>query len=399
MRFDIPRVVITAGVRWTYFEWFLLGLYRLQQKGEIILEIKLEKQPWSSLLFKVSNSYAVRGVNRLRRTREPDSYNMDGYVVGTDGVKQPFTIDSADAPFLFDEAKLKQGWSYFKMQCPVGFAEDGFELAPGVFIPWCDHAHDDPGLALTERGPRREIGSINCYLPQIHPLMIGPRCLAKGTSRKLLEAGYINYLKARSLCKKARIMCYFGNAWGPKPEVHGAVDYDWEADLMGTFAGRVSHPNEKRARLAELIGRAGGDARVITTGFADTGVTEHPELVVPLEDFCTHVAGFEYNANVSGYRLSIPNRFIESFMVGTAIFTDKLHVRWYLPFGPEVVETADMGYLRDGDVDWARVERDMAGLPASNSKAVVDAFESKWAPEVVARYIVDTVLGEEGDVR
>lgn len=397
MRYDIPRVVITAGTRWTYFEWFLLGLYRLQQKGEIVLEVKLENQPCSQLLFKVSNSYAVRCINRLRRTCEPDSYNMDGYMVGPDGVKLPFTIDSADAPFLFDEEKLKQGCVYFKMQCPVDLGGDGFELAPGITIPWCDHAHDDPSLALTERGTRRQIRSFERYLPQIHPLMIGPRCLAKGTSRKLLEKGYSHYLKNRSLRKKSRIMCYFGNSQGPQPECLGAVDYDWEADLMGAFAGRVSHPNEKRAMLAELIGQAGGDARVITNGFADTGVTEHPELVIPLEDFCTHVSGFEYNANVSGYRLSIPNRFIESFMVGTAIFTDRLHVRWYLPFGPEVVETTDMGYLKDNDVDWARVERDMSELPSLDSQTVVDAFESKWAPEIVARYIVDTILGRGGN--
>lgn len=51
------------------------------------------------------------------------------------------------------------------------------------------------------------------------------------------------------------------------------------------------------------------------------------------------------NLNISGYRMSVPNCFIESFMVGTAIMTDELFVKWYKPFDKEVFETIGMSYL------------------------------------------------------
>lgn len=98
--------------------------------------------------------------------------------------------------------------------------------------------------------------------------------------------------------------------------------------------------------------------------------------------------------NVSGYRMSIPNRFIESFMVGTGIVTDKLAVKWYKPFNEEVYETVPMGYLPMNQVDWRKFEFDMNHLPSLDSKKVVEAFEDKWSPMVVAQYIIDTVKGE-----
>ena len=96
---------------------------------------------------------------------------------------------------------------------------------------------------------------------------------------------------------------------------------------------------------------------------------------------------------MSGYRKSIPNRFIESFIVDTAIMTDELSIRWYLPFDDEVRETVEMGYLRDCDVDWAQVERDIRGLrpEADLAARVRDAYERKWSPEAVARYMLDVL--------
>ena len=82
-------------------------------------------------------------------------------------------------------------------------------------------------------------------------------------------------------------------------------------------------------------------------------------------------------------------------MVGTAIITDKCSVRWYLPFDTcEVLETERMGYEMDADVDWSRVLRDLQDVPIADPAAIRAAFERKWRPDVVARYIVDTV-GEQ----
>ena len=35
------KVVITSGYRWKYFQWFLLGLYELQEQGSIDFAFKL----------------------------------------------------------------------------------------------------------------------------------------------------------------------------------------------------------------------------------------------------------------------------------------------------------------------------------------------------------------------
>ena len=91
--------------------------------------------------------------------------------------------------------------------------------------------------------------------------------------------------------------------------------------------------------------------------------------------------------------MSIPNRFIESFMVGTAIITDKLHVKWYQDFDDcEVIETTEMGYLKNDDVDWNRVREDFTNLPETQPDKIIDCFNRKWAPEVVAKYIIEAVL-------
>ncbi|WP_305818610.1 hypothetical protein [Photobacterium leiognathi] len=57
--------------------------------------------------------------------------------------------------------------------------------------------------------------------------------------------------------------------------------------------------------------------------------------------------------------MSIPNRFIDSFISGTAILTDELSVKWYQPFGCEVYETVAIGYKKTDDVDWNKYIKDL----------------------------------------
>ena len=385
-----PKVVITSLGRVNYFEWFLLGLYQLQEAGEISLGFDMPLM--NRLLF----SIPVRGINKLRKIFIPDSYNMDGYILFEDGSRKTFSVDSADAPYLFDEEKLNTCDAYFKVNCPSILDEDSFALTDSIRIPWSDHKHVDNSLKrLTDRGERCFIADLGQYIRKIFPLMQGPRSLSRGMSYALLKGGYSNYLQGRNLRKSKKFMCYFGNAQGPAPEKNVThPDYDWERDIMGYYAEQVSHPNEKRARIAEYLSGIGAeaDARIISTSNADSGIRTNAELIVPLKDFCRYISSFQYNFNVSGYRMSIPSRFIESFMVGTAIVTDKLVVRWYLPFDEcEVFETVKMGYERMEDVDWAQFERDVMSLPETDPAKIVDCFNRKWAPEVVARYIIDTV--------
>ena len=148
-------------------------------------------------------------------------------------------------------------------------------------------------------------------------------------------------------------MCYFGNAKGPvaRKVSQKEFDVDEEAQILGFFGEAIQHPNEKRAKSADIISEIHPkelyDARIINRGNSDNGgMNKDKNLIVPIENFCDHIAQFQYNLNISGYRKSIPNRFIESFISGTGIVTDKLSVKWYKPFDKEVFETVEMGYLK-----------------------------------------------------
>jgi hypothetical protein len=90
--------------------------------------------------------------------------------------------------------------------------------------------------------------------------------------------------------------------------------------------------------------------------------------------------------------MSIPNRFIESFLVGTAIMTDKLAVKWYKPFDKEVIETVEMGYLPKDQVNWTQFKEDILYLPNIKTEDIINEFNKKWEPSVVANYIIHTVL-------
>ena len=78
-------------------------------------------------------------------------------------------------------------------------------------------------------------------------------------------------------------------------------------------------------------------------------------------------------------------------MVGTAIVTDKLHVKWFKPFEEEVIESVEMGYKTMNSVDWDSFEKDLKKLPTTNPSSIVDLYERKWGPVVVAEYIITTV--------
>ena len=389
------RIVITEGYRWTYFEWFILGFYKLQQKGEIELSFRLPVG--SKILASAKNRRIIQLGDILRTLFESDTYNMSGYIDFPDkSERKYFTIDSADAPYLFDSQKLESVDIYFKMQCPKHLNESGFNLTDKIIIPWLDHAHADGSLKkLTARGERKPCRNFKENIHKIKPLMIGPRALSeKGFSFESLAKGYEHYRRYRNETKSKNIMCYFGNSNGPKPEeAVSSPDYDWEADIMGYFGNKINHPNEKRAIIADIVKNIENcDSRIITHGYSDTGIQQNKNLIIPLSEFCKFISQFQYNINISGYRKSIPNRFIESFMVDTAIFTDKLGVRWYQPFGSEeVTETEEMGYLPKKEIDWGKIRNNLLSLPESNPAAVEDSFNKKWEPELVARYILNEV--------
>ena len=389
MKKNIPTVVITSATRWTYFHWFLLGFYELKKKGKINLKFNI------SLKDRLKSNKYIHKLLEKADILKGDSYNLNGYVLYPNNTKKYFCIDSADSPYLFHSEDLEKANCYFKMQCPINLESDYFLLTDEIKIPWLDHLHEeenDKYFVAKKRGGRKICTNFSKNRHKIKPLMIGTRRLGTNIRYSTLKKGYENNIQARNLDKEKRIMCYFGNAKGPKVEKNvKVVDYDNETDIMSFYGNKISHPNEKRAEIAKIIATLGNDcdARVISQINSNIRDGRDKSLVIPLNKFAEYVSKFQYNYNVSGYRLSIPNRFTDSFMVGTGIITDKLSVRWYLPFDEaEVKETVAMGYKKINDIDWKKVKSDLTNMPKSNPQKIVKCFEEKWQPIKVVEYML-----------
>ena len=382
---NVPKVYITSipyNFR-SYYLWLLFGLYELNKRGEIKLSFR--KMTFEDRLIHKSESFREHD-KKFRHffnlQEEPaysySSYCLQGFVIYNHR-KIKFCYDIADSPFSFDINLLHSVDYYFKAQCPKEISSNGFPLTSKVFIPY----HPD---VLT-------------YQSKIHASMIGPRCLCNCSIFKYerMKAAYQIMINDKSSVKDGILMCYFGNARGPIPVIpHDIPDYNSESEIMGYFKEKINHPNEKRAIIAQMISEKGKgyDARIINPGNSDTlnNSLERKDLTIPLNEFCKHISRFQYNLNISGYRNSIPNRFIESFAVGTAILTDKLHIKWYLPFDEEVIESTEMGYLPISEVNWDKVKQDISTLPPVNEQQVLNAYNKKWAPTAFAKYIIHTLI-------
>lgn len=391
------KVKIKSATRWSYFQWFLLGFYWLQDEGQIKVDIDVPLL-WRAGLWN-HNGFLSRCGNHILQSFFGDQPLLLGQAIFDDKVVK-FAIDSSDAPFIYDRQVLDTVDVYFKIQCPNDFHKEGFHLANDVIIPWTDytfaHGNPDEYIGKNPRGKRKDFNDFERYIHKIYPLMIGPRRLAFGNDFYQLRKGYENIIQSRRLTKEKNVMCYFGNAKGPGRSEHvtfNTVDYDWEKDIMGLYP-ELNHPNEKRAVVRDIINELpNSDARIINDGNSDTGTGNHPELVIPLKDFGAYVAQFKYNFNVSGYRMSIPNRFIDSFSVGTSIITDDLKVKWYKPFASEeVIEIGSMGYEPMKHVDWKQVRIKINALPEQHPEAVEALFNKKWRPDVVAKYMINVMM-------
>lgn len=379
-----PTIVITQIGTPTYFQHFILGFYELKKIGEISLRFRCGLSYWISTVLPECDLVGAL-LERFHKKTTDNSYLLRGIVIN-EGSKKKFCIDCADSPYLFDTKSLDEVDIYFKMQCPKTFdIDNGFRLTDNVRIPYSDYRIGS-GVSLLKDN-----------IHKVRPLMVGFRRIARMNSYSALKAGINNYKSNACVNNRKKLMCYFGNALGPKPSV-SVIKPDWnnESDIMGYYKNLLNHPNEKRARAAKIMAEKGDmyDPRIISKQSADQKSSIRNEsIVVPLRDFCGHISNFEYNLNISGYRMSIPNRFIESFIVGTAILTDKLSVKWYLPFEEEVKETVEMGYLPNEAVDWNKFEIDVNELPLVDKKRILELYENKWSPIKVSKYILETTLG------
>lgn len=396
-----PTVVITdlSTERITYYQWFLYGLMLLS-RGGIRLKFDL---PWAQRLYVVNHAerlcFLIAALRALKweffgRVEDRTKGYLRGYVMDSRG-KHYFCIDSSDSPNMFNGELLRDSDTYFKMQCPKELDERGFKIG-NFYIPFFDSEYENPADKGKPSGKRKLCPEVYLYSSKIKPLMTGPRNMGRGCSFRQLDASYKNLLTSRSVGRTGKAMCYFGNSAGPRP-MENVTEPDWdnESSIMGWFGDGMNHPNEKRAKIADIMETLGEgyDARVIHRGNSDTGrlAPQNRDLIIPRKDFSKYVAKFQYNINVSGYRTSIPNRFIESFVCGTAVATDNLHVKWYHPFGEEVVELGEMGYLPDSEVDYEEVRHKLENLRPVSKEYVIAQYERYWAPDKVAEYMIDAV--------
>ena len=389
-----PRLIIEYDRRWAYFQWFVLGFYELKKEG--LIDLSVNTNPLNKISFILDNDIVLKFIRKIYYKLERDSFYFDGYLLDSDERKITFTIDCADTPYMFDYKRLKEKDIYFKIQYPNDIDKKEFSLTKEVTIPWIDSEDVEPKLRkkITNQ-PRKIIEDFHDYTYKIKPLMLGPRELSVGNSYSALKRGYDNFTKAFNSVKTGKCMCYFGSSKGPHPsKTIVNPDFGLEYDLLGYYQGVLCHPNEKRYIVSKILSTDPlNDCRVISIGHADdNNATINHNLVIPLNSFPNHVSKFEYNVNVSGYTLSIPARFIDSFAVGTAIVTDKLHCKWYLPFSKEeVIETVEMGYEPKEAVNWPIFKEDIANLKKSNPKIIKEEFENKWSPISVANYIINTL--------
>lgn len=380
----------------SYFQWFLLGLNELESAGKLKLKYDVTLLDRFALLW--NNSKWISGALRrvIYKINKVPRYNLIGEVE-YNGRRRSFTIDCKDSPFIFAEKLLKDCDAYFKLQCPKSIDKEGFEIMPSVRIPYMDveFGENEGDNAIYSRKVSTEVYRLR---DKIYPGMIGPRRLAWGCRFKAMKKQYLKYVESQSVSKEKKLMAYFGSTDAVKPgNKETNLDLDWEPDMISLLKQyNSSHPNEKRAKAVSLINELGNqyDGRLIHELINGKEVVHH-ENIVPLKDFCDFIAQFNYNLNISGYRMSIPNRFIESFISGTAIITDKLRVKWYKPFGSEVFETVELGYLPNGDVDWEQFKEDIKNLQAVDKDEVLKAYNENWSPTAFARYVVNTTIGIE----
>lgn len=353
-----------------YFEWLVFGLQLLHDAGEI--EFKLQTTA-TTPPFRLHAKAAPAMRRVLPGLMDALSRGSGAILTGsleTGGEKRRFLVDLADSPYMFQVDALLETDVYFKVQCPATLDPRGFPIARDAFVPY----HPD---VLT-------------YQNRIHPAMLGrplSRTLNQRQNARILE----RWQAAGHGVKDVALFAYFGT---DKGLTHGP-----EGVVMQRFGDRVSHPNLKRGRLVEELRRrypTQCDARVLTTEHASRRGPQISDARYP-----ETVGRAWHNINISGFRRSLPFRFVDSFLTGAAVPADELALRWYEPFemGTEVIDLGPMGYEREDAVDWDHVWRVLDALydePLAVRKErqahIAARFERYWHPRAFARYVVQTCM-------
>jgi hypothetical protein len=361
-----------------YFEWLYTGLQLLEQQGKIELrhegsglDLFLRRHP--RLWGKFDQSFPQASMMLF----PVDHFAMAGRVE-MGGRSMRFAYDVTDSPFTYALAHLERSDLYFKTQCPVSFEAEGYPLSSTVRVPY----HPEVLLLQERIRPAMSTGAITSTLDLKRNL-------------KVLETN--RSIPAEK--KRLRIFASFGGDRGPPswkendsfPAPH---NYHNERTIVTRYGEAIQHPNEKRAELVRILRRWGVpdvDGRIWSS--------KDPEIqgdALEWNVYLKTVAASVFNINVSGFRRSLPFRFLDSFQVGCGIATDTIGTRWYQPFDSdlEVVEIGDLGYEAKDSIDWTVVENrlrkiyDAIDLDRNRSDEIRQLFATKWHPRCLATYFV-----------
>ena len=379
-----PKVIISSmPIRNRgYFEWVYTGLQILDQLGEI--ELSHEGSSWDLFLRKHPRVYGKihQHFPELANLAFPvDHFSMFGRVEHGDKTMR-FVYDVTDSPFTYALSQLEICDKYFKTQCPISFETAGYPLSNTINVPY----HPD----------------VLRYQGKIRPAMsTGPITSTFNLKRNLRLLD--EYASVSAETKRLKIFASFGGdkgpaAWKVNDSPPAPHNYHNERSIVSLYGDAIQHPNEKRAKIVRLM-------RMWQVDDVDGRIwnTQDSEIqgdALKWDDYLKTVGASVFNINVSGFRRSLPFRFLDSFQMGCGIATDTIGTRWYEDFDRdiEVIEYGDLGYESRSNTDWQKIESnlrelyDSIDLKDNRSGEIRNMFQQKWHPRKLAEYFVEECM-------
>ena len=364
-----------------YFEWLYTGLQILESEGKI--ELVHEGEASDLFLRKHPRVYGklMQYAPGLADLLSPnDHFSLTGRM-DINGKSCTFAYDVTDSPFTYALAHLEMVDVYFKTQCPISFEPEGYPLSSEIRVPY----HPDVLLFQDKIRPAMSTGPITSTLN-----------LKRNLSVLELNKSYLSEEKT------TRIFASFGGDRGPKPWKRDDFkttphNYMNERSILARYP-EIQHPNEKRAHVVKILRSMHSDS--IDARIWNTGDASIQGDAFEWSDYLRAVGKSVWNINVSGFRRSLPFRFLDSFQVGCGIATDTIGTRWHEPFDHEieVVEFGDLGYETAEKTNWKAIQSrlmeiyDSADLDHAKALEIRELFDQKWHPRRLGEYFVRTCL-------
>lgn len=345
-----------------YFDWLVTGFGLLQEQGKVDLRFNL---PAAKAALK--HRYIRWGAKAIAPSLVNKINGAMWWLEGTidfGGTVSHFVFDVTDHGHAYAEELLPHCHRYFKCQLP-----DAFPHPQQI----CKNIRRNMPQTAVENAHK------------VKPAMLG-RPLSRALDFRKNIAILRDWESKATQKKSTRILAYFGGDNDPE-----------STSRLKDFQGQYQHPNVKRGSLVRYLRQCGAaniDARLVNS--------QDPSLIGPEladdDSYAKTVADAAYNLNISGLSLSLPFRFIDSFMVGTSVMTDSLGIHWYEPFdSEEVIELGLMGYELNDDVNWHAIEARIHELAhsddkndAERSKHILDRYQRLWSPVALANYVISS---------